>query len=660
VAKLDLRRALRELGLGRTVAGGIELTYEGEPDALRAHGLLFDGDGFSTQVDFNRTFSMPEPQALTYHTPWFATGLADPLLGLPRRTKFDPYLVFHNFGEAQLRGEVSTAYRNESGPQEMQIPLVMQAGETRVLELESYLSRCIPRDAYWAGMEIRYTTKQSALAMTMVSVSDNRKHSIRSVLNWVQATSREGWYWNVAADNDTLVGIQNSGREEASVMFSLDYYVGETRHSYELPLRIPARVSHLVDIGEIKRRGQPDAAGDVIPPEVTFGGYRAVKLTPRGDGTLTTEALIVNRRRATFLSVYNTGCCEAFRSAPPSMQGSVGAFGYIVVELQNQCSGVWSDVTYSASFSSGNNNVATVSAGFVSLVEAGSTEITSSLNYQHPNGGGGGEYESQPCFPLPGIGVCSVTVRPTVTALNIDATNASSTKVTYRTNGTLSSVTFTAPGKTETGSNVAVGDFVFLYDQSNVQVGQSMIKLTSSVFPEVVITVTRTQMKSPAIGVEAEIVLVGAPQDDIGGFVVVPVVHELFERFDALTYSITVVGGSKTLRAVSSSVNIRTERREGVSTEIGLWEERHLYRDAGGDLLNQVMPDVTFATLPPQGDYFRSKFVSNQSFFVASNGLTGIGSFVAIFFRTSEGLVAGLLPQNREVDLVLEPNSAPF
>lgn len=377
LVKLDLRKALRHLDPDRPAAGGIELTYEGEPDSLRAHGLLFDGQGFSTQVDFNRVVSLIEPQELTYHTPRFAIGEADPILGVPQKTKFEPRLILHHFGDGQLEVVASLSFRNETGPQEVAIPIVMQARETRVMELESHLGGRVPQDAHWAGMEIRYAAKRSSLAMTLVSVSEDRKRSIRSVLNWVQSTSREGWYWRADEDFNTMVGIQNSDREEGNVIFSLDYYVGQTRYSYELPLKIPGRASHLIDIGEIKRGRQPDADGDVIPQEVTFGGYRAVKLHPRGEGPLTTEALLIDRRSGSYLTVYNTGCCEYAWFWPSSIIGPVGANGPIGVEIEDACTGFLSSGI--GRYTNFNTSVVTVSSSVASLVGPGSTSISRSV-----------------------------------------------------------------------------------------------------------------------------------------------------------------------------------------------------------------------------------------------------------------------------------------
>lgn len=95
--KLELRRTLSQLGLAEATAGGIELAFDGPPDAVKAHGVLFNNHGFSAEIDFNRFDQWPEARNVTLRTPRFPVGPADPRLGLPAPTSFEPFLVLHNF-----------------------------------------------------------------------------------------------------------------------------------------------------------------------------------------------------------------------------------------------------------------------------------------------------------------------------------------------------------------------------------------------------------------------------------------------------------------------------------------------------------------------------------------------------------------------------------
>ncbi len=120
--KFQLRRTLRLLGLGNVPAGGIEFRYEGVPDALKAHGVLFNKRGFSTEIDFLRADVWEKDREVGLRTPRFAVGRADPVLGLPQRTEFRPVLVLHNFWQNPADVTLAVSYRTGEGQQELTIP----------------------------------------------------------------------------------------------------------------------------------------------------------------------------------------------------------------------------------------------------------------------------------------------------------------------------------------------------------------------------------------------------------------------------------------------------------------------------------------------------------------------------------------------------------
>ena len=483
ISKLNINQALKKYERDSLSAGGVELSYEGEPDALRAHGLLYDGRGFATQVDFNRVTSIREPQELTYHAPRFALGSADPALGLPRGTDFEPFLVLHNSADDAVAGEIFVSYRTPTSAEELRIPFQVPGKKTHVMELESYLTGQFPPDSHWLGMEVRYQTNRSSLAMLLTSLSRDRRRSLRSVMNWVQSTTREGWYWRADSVANTLVGIQNSGTEEGKVMFSLDYYVGSARRSYELPLTIPPRASHLVNIGEMIEQGLPDADGDVIPRNVSFGGYRAVKLHPRDGGPLTTEALHIDRKTGVLLSVYNTGCCETAWSEPPAMNGHVGLADLIETFLEDNCTGA---IYYPSvvSYTSGNTSVATVqSSGAVNFVGVGSTSITRRVKYLTPWSYDPDTGEVLTCrFQFDLLPPCSVSVAPYVSTITpARGLIGTSVSISIQGNGFASGATVNAgSGITVTINSVSISEIQATFNIStSAPSGNHIVNVTS-------------------------------------------------------------------------------------------------------------------------------------------------------------------------------------
>ncbi len=276
-------------------------------------------------------------------------------------------------------------YLSGGATQERSIPLSLAAGETRVFSLLPYLQGVIPPDDPWASLQVSYSDLQNGLAGAMVSVSQDGEHSIRSVLNWTHGSLREGWYWSADSNHDTFLGILNTDTENAQLAVSLDYYAEGAKRTYNLPEQslLPG-ASTLVDIGQIIASGQPDADGNIIPGGVTFGGYRVRKVGPRIHTTVTTEALVVDRRTKSFTTFYNTCCGIAGvpTFTPDLFSGPLGPLGGFLVQATDYCSGQTLDLTPSSTFSSDNAAIATVdTGGSVTGVGIGSTFTNGDITY---------------------------------------------------------------------------------------------------------------------------------------------------------------------------------------------------------------------------------------------------------------------------------------
>jgi hypothetical protein len=271
--KLDLRKELHDLGLDNATAGGIQFTYRGAPDALKGHGVLFDGHGFSAEMDLTRQEYYEQPRTAYLRTPRFAIGRADAKLGLPSATVFSPFVALHNFGHSALNVGLAVRYASGGSTQTVNIPVAVAANNTVVAPLMAHLNGVVPAEVSWASLEVGYSDNQNSLAAALVSVSEDGAHSIRSVLNWVEGSAREGWFWRVDANHNTFISMLNTDTEEARVAIALDYQLEGESRSYRLPERtLAAKASSVVDVGEIITTGQPDAEGNVIPASVGFGG----------------------------------------------------------------------------------------------------------------------------------------------------------------------------------------------------------------------------------------------------------------------------------------------------------------------------------------------------------------------------------------------------
>ncbi len=418
--KLDLREELHKLHLENAHAGGIELAYQGPGDALQAHEVAFDDVGFSSEVDFLPAQSMDMTQSWALRTPQFAIGKADPRLGLPPDTQFEPTMVLHNFDTVPVSATLAVGFKLGDAPKEKLFPITLSAGESRIVDLFTLLHGVVPSTVHWASMELQYSGQQNSIAADMVSTSTDGRHSIRSVLNWVEGSASDGPFWQVDPQKNTLIAVYNADTEPAQLSFSLDYYVGTEQHKHQLSkITIPPRTTEQIDVGAIISSQQPDAAGDIIPPEITTGGYLVKKTGPRLDHILITEELVFNREKNSYLTFYNT-CCPLtnINASPGSLLGAPGDSGQFSIIATSVCSGAGDDVTDSGTFSSQNTSIATVGAnngisnGHVSMVAVGSTNVNWSIKYFSF------VHFTPPCLPASSGGAKPLTVVPKITSIS--------------------------------------------------------------------------------------------------------------------------------------------------------------------------------------------------------------------------------------------------
>jgi hypothetical protein len=255
----------------------------------------------------------------------------------------------------------------------------------------------------------------------------------------------------------------------------------------------------------------------------------------------------------------------------------------------------------------------------------------------------------------------------TVQGANVNAGDPHATEVRYHVDPhdfNLDSASFTAPGTTETRSNLPT-NFFFSFDQRDLLPGENLIRLESTVggaTKTTDITATRTLTHAPPENLLSEIALFEILVSRAGerGLVTVPVLHSIWGEFAFICYSTPAVPESKTLWVGTATVNISTESAPGIPTQIAAWNEILIYRSVDGDQLEETMSDPTGPTDPPQGPHFRSKNASVDAFFAPNENLAEIGKIDLIVFTDAPGgdpvfpVAPGI---NTEVDLTLEEHS---
>lgn len=233
-----------------------------------------------------------------------------------------------------------------------------------------------------------------------------------------------------------------------------------------------------------------------------------------------------------------------------------------------------------------------------------------------------------------------------VKALYIDATNPSTTKVVYKTLSNLSYAIFTAIGTPQTKTNITEGEFYFTFNQYDLEVGKNNIKLETPC-GEINITAIRKEIRGPLVQELARALVPIGPE----GAGWIDIIHQLFEIYHKISYSISTKKGSKTIWVGESLVNIKTHESIELPSAISAWNEIHKYRNNDGEFLEQYMRDVTEPTIPPQTDWFKSKQSSNNEFFSPGNNLIGLAGIEMIRFKDiGVDYIAPLIVINKWID----------
>ncbi len=219
-----------------------------------------------------------------------------------------------------------------------------------------------------------------------------------------------------------------------------------------------------------------------------------------------------------------------------------------------------------------------------------------------------------------------------VEIINVDATDPNNALVNYQLlplTATVSSATFTAPGATQTKTNLT-GNFSFSFDQNNLLAGDNILQLSVQIngfSSNKTVVATRTNMQ--VFNEEFTSFLILFEFNGANVSVRVPVNHDIYELFYEFSYSVPIIPTSKTIKVGNSLVNITTPALLLVPTKISIfggipqWTEEHLYRSNLGDQFNQIMSD-DLNTLPPQSSHFRSKRSSNNQFFAPGTNLQSV------------------------------------
>lgn len=374
--RLDLRRLLRENGIRGVREGALALDYEGPVHAV-IPGLFFFNEekGYSvTSVFAAKQESQPGQETLRMG-PSVLINKPDPAMGFPARLKVTPYALLSNTSEVSRALEIKATYELAGQqPVTVALPVAPLAPlETKRLDFSEYVrAGIIPEAAGQLNLQVTSEGSPSAVLARVFSMDRTRNYVFSTELTHAHGKS-DSAYWNVAGNEYSAVMIQNVTEQEIEVRVTLHYNGGSG--VYNVPVvKIPARATRNVDIRAIVRSGQADAAGNLIPPEVTFGSARV----ERADGRTIASFALLGAMYDPVLGMCGEvwiPCVGVFDTAMfnDPTTGFVGDTAPITVSAYWD-NGDTTDETWQSSFSSHDPSIATIdNDGTVHFLSPGST-----------------------------------------------------------------------------------------------------------------------------------------------------------------------------------------------------------------------------------------------------------------------------------------------
>jgi hypothetical protein len=358
--------------------GGIRVTYNGPKHGLLARGGLEDlATGFSANLPLH---SPPKPSeksaTLTYAAVGFMTGEADPMMRFPAGTRFTPYFVLRNLTGEAYSIQPKLYWVQNAASRSVQLPQVSIPPYAAMdLNLASLISASSLRDFNGSvNLVFDFQGSDGALLMAGGSVDQKNTYVFEARPQVVSESAARGLsYWSTANGDDTMINLWNPADEAQDLVLTLFFSGGH----YKYPLHLEPKAAQMLNVSEIIQNQIPDDEGNLIPPSVRDGSAEIAGSQGEYQRILMAiDAGIYNVQKATCTPICITcsGAVEGFIDANPFAVG-VGGTTQETFTVQYK-SGTQYNLTASASWGSFNGSVATVAAGLVTGVNAGTANLT--------------------------------------------------------------------------------------------------------------------------------------------------------------------------------------------------------------------------------------------------------------------------------------------
>ncbi|HVA02029.1 MAG TPA: Ig-like domain-containing protein [Terriglobia bacterium] len=481
---LSINQLLGDLNVSPAAApeGGITIVPTGATPTLVAQGRIIDpATGFSTTLNFLD----PSVQLVsTLHTSGLPIGTPTADSPYAGTGSFTPHVIARNLlGTAQtisitveypkIAGWDSTHFRKLADGSvgtagdftgEMPLaPLSLGPYETVDFSLDSVMSQ-LPLPLPYASIRVQYSGPPGSAIAEVASVEakgdlvvDGRLENLGD--GWAGSGANP---WHLDAQTDSILFLSNMGEQECRIGFRMDT---QGASYYLTQVMLKPHETRSINLRKLRDAQKPDFKGNLIPAGAADGSVEWIRLSNQP----VMGRLLVLRHQQQSASSYQCQTCPCAASytgldvTPIEVAIVVGLDYYF--HATASYGGCWlpfyTDVTDSATWSSGNTSVATVNRyGVATGVGAGSASMTA--NYCGVTYFWSGTYctaSGEPCYN--NSGTCNVQVPTSLSIVGTDSTTAESSCTTGGSAGCGVTRTFKYQVNDQNGQPIRVANMAF-------------------------------------------------------------------------------------------------------------------------------------------------------------------------------------------------------
>jgi hypothetical protein len=380
---------LDEMQSAPSSEGGITVTYQGLKDALQVNGGLEDpGSGYSATLRFHSPPSpSAKPPAGGYAELGLMAGAADPMMSFPARTVFTPYSIVRNITARPVAVTPVLWWMEAGAPRSARLSqMTLPSHSTTSLPVNSLLVQAGLKNFNGSlNLILEADTKPGELLIDSGSVDQSNTYVFEVVPQAIgESMAKSLSYWSTGKGDDTMITIWNPADEAQDFVLTLLFSGG----SYKYPIPLGPRATRTFNISEIIHSQIPDADGNLVPTTVHEGSAKISGSRAEHERILVGIAVgVYNVQKAT-CPPQCTKCDTADDAEFNFDPFAVGTGGTTIEQVVvRMTTGTIVDASASATWKSSNTAVASVSAGTVKGVGAGTITLSATTTQDWPIGG---------------------------------------------------------------------------------------------------------------------------------------------------------------------------------------------------------------------------------------------------------------------------------